>query len=1308
MIEKFKKRNKSLLFKNIFIQNFKNRLQLVVMVMLLLITSLIFMLTILTNETINNSVENTNTRSNLHDFIIDFNSASYIGPEPSSELQTSMLEQHVVDNSSSSIENNEFVWDRVETRNFYFGQPGKNQKVLKVIAYNKDARVDKLVITDGYAIGENTEINSQFKPSQQIVVDSTFAKLNNLKIGSIMRIQPDSLGSTILVNNNNTIEAGFNWFKIVGFGNSADYQSPIINQQQIIPNKNLQGVVYIDPSQYGLSEEIQPDGNIFWNYTRENDPWATVSKEDNEIYYVGKFKNDISNLHDVNLIKTYLQDYYSPNASNPDNYFVYALGDKNYRYNSRIENINIEVIAFNSFMTFLLIIILSISSILLFLVVQKNVNFMKKQLGILKALGYNNFRIVISFLAIPTIFVFFSVLFTYPLAIGAQFLTINIAEKYTNIIFQNSVNWLYTLKVFIFDVIMLFTFLMLISIITSGIMISKKPLKLLYNYEKMNNYYFVKLIKKPYKDKAFSIRFQMSIFAQSLTKMLIVLFTIFVGTFLLSFIFITPDVMNNNLTYSFKGQNYNNITTYTKPVYNSPFSFLKTYNPVAENNTNYPMGSPENIFYNFSSDNQDSLSSDTFALNPSNSTIVGTSMSNLTYKVFTKYFLNNIDDNLEEPKDSISGITWSDYDVMSSAFKSQSDPSTESISDIYNEYRNFYQLYKNTINLNINPYFRKDDLSILPESLNALDQNKFKNYFNDNYSLDNDIFDFDSLDFSKNGEELKINNDSDFLNYSYDNLPNKEEASKFIHCLNTIFGSVFFGRLSQAIVQETYIQSPYNVRSELKTNLESDDVTQYNLAFGLATYDPLKDELDTLINANDNSLNFNIYGLQSNSNIMKLSDGKENLNNKIVNPSDTYKVSTETNFTEEDNSINYNIVINKTLANKLNWSKNKIYKLEVNNSALQYKDSDSYNDIKVNDFKYDDSLFGSDQRYNDYKTISLNQSGSTNIYDPGLNGRNADWTVQNAQNRNLKMTPTTKDINVKVVGISNNYGTPSAYINNEDANHLMGYDISRDYLYKLFKTEWTYYSSILADGINGSSLPEDFNSFKEQENKYPTWWRTFNSEYPIFNYKMSQNNQIDDLTYGTSVNNVYGDYTKIGLNGGSATTGITSSDSKEWGRLGTGTINLALSHEQYEAYLENIYVVIDIVLAIFGIIAISMSIIIMALVTNVIFHENKRSILTMKVIGYKDNYITWTFFGFYLPVSILVFLVIYPIIWLFGKFIFNKISNSITTMYLPYFFTLWIPFVVLGIILLIYFILFMINYWKIRKLKANQVLKEIN
>lgn len=193
--------------------------------------------------------------------------------------------------------NKSFYFSRTEAREFsqvYYGTTGLTLKVLTKVTpdnpLNKPSMfpqadstvraVDDLVIFEGH--------RATSELGHEAVVDPVFAKKHNLKINDIIRIQADNFGSQILVDspyneniNNNflndlkIIKEGLNkpgslgindpdglyikkysyandWYQIVGFGGSADFTMPIVNQSSPVPNRDKEGLLYVHHANFGL------------------------------------------------------------------------------------------------------------------------------------------------------------------------------------------------------------------------------------------------------------------------------------------------------------------------------------------------------------------------------------------------------------------------------------------------------------------------------------------------------------------------------------------------------------------------------------------------------------------------------------------------------------------------------------------------------------------------------------------------------------------------------------------------------------------------------------------------------------------------------------------------------------------------------------------------------------------------------------------------------------------------------------------------------------------------------------------------
>lgn len=1546
-----KLKQKNLLFKNLIRQNFKNWVQLIVMSFLLLISSLFFMLVLFSNTTLNNARNETNRISNLHDFVIDFNNAQNIGNNNISYNSENYYENALESaaNLKNNNFNNQFIWDRVETRNLYFDRGNENSTFLKVVTDNQNARIDKLIISDGYNIGKNPNITVPI--TNQIVVEKKFAIEHNINIGAIIRLQSDNLGSNIKISDSGqSIPNGYNWFKVVGYGFSADYEAPIFTNQTVMPNKMNQFLVYVDPSQFGLTSNLTQFNNNdrYWNYLKNNDKWASLSSADTEIYYVAKFinnseknvnlvsdylshsKNDklfssdtvnllnnysdiiINNINNSNFqaklkndlksqdinneqnikndlineinkttnlnwdnrwninlflindnsqktsfdyynyinddvnykelyveiiqsplqgenniynfsfkinnplyqnylsfnlnnsindiakklvddatkatflqkiesnllsvgngdnyknikkqiinliiennrnnyssiilddIKKYLDDKlsyqlisadldttkdlnnqgqltllldnnkeetintniilnnndfsYFKDSKNPYNKFAYALGDKSYVFNSRTNELNTGVHIFNLFMGIMLLITLLISSIVLFLIIKKSVYYMKKQLGVLKAIGYSNSLLIGSFLSLPTVLTIFCVALAYPLALISQVILKHMMENYFNLIFT-PLNLEYSLIVFAICVVSLFLFLIIISFFSCWISVSKPLTEMLYNSQKVSTSKFVEILKKPYKNRKFKIRFEISMLSQSLDKLVILSSTLLIVILLLSSAVIFPNIMYDNKKYATIDDKYNNLVQYQTPIYNSPYSFLKTYNPVATDDIPSNLNAIKNYVSAFANKNESTLSSNYYALDPKmNSVFLGQNLINLDNRIFTKDFLNQLDWNdADSSLDDICKTIWTDYSQISNIWKNYDSIYTNDKQLIYDTYREFYAKYQNTISLTINPRYidhnnpnQNTDPAYIDFSKLGNDISNTKIQISD-FKIVNNKVQENSLD-----KQLHIYNDQDFLtyDYAYMHLNKKDDEIKnYIQDFNTLFAAVYFGRVSQAIIQEMYSISPFEVQNQMKSKLDKDQ--NFNLSFNVVPYNPITDELGLMFNAQSSETHFNVLGVNNNSKLLNLKNLKNKyIQNLISNPT-----------SNSDGS--YNLIINESLEKKLGWKLNSIYSLNTFINQLEY--NNNLISIKANDnqkYAYNSSdIFTNtgDIRNNNYSNLIFNALDDKNkyLYKSGLNMSTDDYTSyptidqQLVQNGNIALNTNLKNIKVKVVAIDRSYGQPTAYINNENALNIMQYNQSREFLFKMFQNEWSEVNYNGDLNIDFKQL-NNYKSYEEllndESNNAQLLLTMFKNEYPIFNYKMSNDSSVYDFTSSLSLSNLYGDFSKLALQGGLGYIDTKPDDGMiQWNSYGSSSLSSLSTIFGQKQALNEIDDKIDIILVFFTALAIIMALIIIIIVSDVIFNENKIPIITMKILGYNSFEVVKSIFGFYIILAIIIFLISLPV-----TFFTIKGFLSLASIAIPVFFSWTMPVILFVILSAIFFLIFYVNFKAIK------------
>lgn len=1327
-----KKSNIYLLFKNALKQAFRNKIQLIGLAVLVLLSSTIFSLMQTSITRVNNEYNAliSETQSNIHDFIFDpYNTVKLTSapptPAPPSNPPPGVVEdQQLYLNEIANEANNKFIWDRVEGRTLQLNN-NNNPKVLKLLTYNKYARIDKLVISEGYNIGENN--NTKTPIEKQTVINKQFAEKNGLKIGDTIRIQEDRLGSTLKVNQNinDPTFSSFNWLQIVGYGNSADFITPIIDQTTPLPNKDKEGILYISPKQFGLEPLINTDNNTLWYYNKSDEKITITSNSDLEIYYVGKWTTKNHNIKDV---VDYFQARYV-NTTNSTATLVYALGDSNYRFNNRTSTLPSTISGFTTLLIALLLIVLIITGITVILITYKNIDNTKPQIGILKSLGYSNWKILITSLAYPTLAALIGTILVFLPASGLQILIVNTFANYFNLNFGS---FIFDGLGYLYCLILTFGFLSIVAWLISTLTVIKNPIALINNISVTRDSKFTKFVKKSSANRKFLTRFRLALFTSSIGKMAAVSLTMFLGTILMTTAIIGPKIMSDNQLVSYTGMNYKSLTEYVVPTYNSPFTFYKTYNPnlkpwdyektIYDENDYYthPVRSAEEYVQELLANNINPEAYAPIAIDPSDSgSLLNLSISGLTYlygKMMTKSFLNGLDQSnssLTIIIPIIINLAWPEaksiYDVAN-----QSDSGTPLYSDAnYQTIRIFYNNYRSTISMSINPAVRSSD--------DQLDKSKLANFAStsnqgtnawqaDTSGFTNELnnFNFDYLDPKY---PLHIEDEAELLNNPTPIDNNFRDT--WIRKTMIWFYALFYNRIGETVAQGAYTKYPYFIKQNIAKAFE-DPNAQFNVSFNSIPFDKQTDEVGTYFvgtprqKFNGKQYPIKIYGLQNERqlgrpSLMQLYDKNDNALNRVLER------------TNADNAIN--IVINQTVAKQLRMKDNQTFYMSTNGNIMMTNNNSptgEYLPIDINQIDFSRiNNSGQEAIQNNANLLNQNIVYNQISNQPAYNnaGVNATEMLKQVANGNVVVNHDNTWHKFRVAGTYNGYGEPVAYISKTNADKLLHFTDYKDAsgteqgaikaLYNIFQQEWQAKGTV--NGIDFSYLQNHTYEQFEADTTITNLKTVFANEFPIFNFKFSSSNELPDITQSFSVSQDYGDYSAFGMNGG------TTKDNPpiSYQGYGQGTAVNILPLYVHKQLLEQITQLVNTILLFFIIFSLIISFFIILITSDLVIYENKKVIATMKTLGYSDAKITNIVIGMYLPVIGAMFVIGFPIGLVIVQAIINYLAYN-TTWVLPFFFTWWIPIVIGLIVLGIYAITFVIEWYSMKRINMLKVLSETN
>ncbi|WP_425380569.1 hypothetical protein [Spiroplasma endosymbiont of Stenodema calcarata] len=412
-----------LLLKNNFKNTVKNKIQFVGLVILVFLTSFIFTIIEVSKQRVENNYNTFISAqvSNQHDFIVNFADTNYVknankGADQFENITDSNIRQNVIleflkqqlDNKAKS---ESFYYNRVEARTFSLG----NNKIIKAVTLNHHQMIDRFIVATGMPIDFYMQyyesINNETR--RWIYLTPQFAQKNNIKINDIIRLQTDQYGTTIKVADSELKKVDLtsyqhqdinkwlpsssyknqNWFRVVGFGQSADYITPIIDASHPFPNMKNEGIAYVDPRLFGLVETTVADktGQSYEVTALDLAKQVLIpeSQLDREIYYVGKFNH--TNTDSVrSLYSQTINNYLNSDKGEYvglNSYYVKTLStglpvatfrtDKRYQFSNRITYFTTTLSAFISGSYILITILLIISFFVLILVVRRQAVYNK-------------------------------------------------------------------------------------------------------------------------------------------------------------------------------------------------------------------------------------------------------------------------------------------------------------------------------------------------------------------------------------------------------------------------------------------------------------------------------------------------------------------------------------------------------------------------------------------------------------------------------------------------------------------------------------------------------------------------------------------------------------------------------------------------------------------------------------------------------------------------------------------------------------------------------------------------------------------
>ena len=382
------------------------------------------------------------------------------------------------------------VKDVIKDLNIEVDEENNKSTVIAVTVYDKDkeVKINKPYLIDGKLPTEDKEIT----------LSSNYLEKNNLKIGDKFIIQDKE-------------------YLICGSAYISDYIYPAVSLNTPVYDEKYHTVCYATQSTY---DELLGKENPLYS-ARFND-------------YKGKYGEQG------------LDELY--NELSKDERIFFSM--PSYKFHPRISMFLMQQKNNRVMTKYLMIVLLTISIAIIIMVMKKKIDDERKQIGVLKSLGYGTVPIAISYLVYPIVGSIVGGTLGYFLGILLQPYVVSLYRAYFNIPINE---FTFAFKYWYLSILIPLITLTLLSFIVALFMLRHRPLKLLNEGGNLKVNLTTKAVTKATSYLPFKQRFKYSLASRSLGKLLSITFSSFATGLLIVLVLIGSTMMNDFVEESFEG-----------------------------------------------------------------------------------------------------------------------------------------------------------------------------------------------------------------------------------------------------------------------------------------------------------------------------------------------------------------------------------------------------------------------------------------------------------------------------------------------------------------------------------------------------------------------------------------------------------------------------------------------------------------------------------------------------------------------------------------------------------------------------------
>lgn len=1124
-----------------------------------------------------------------------------------------------------------------------------------------------------YAVTSFTEIKDDYNQvtmnenaGKIAIVNEAFLVQNKKSIYHSSSLEKD-LNDISKIDDKYKINVSGVEYVIIGTDLTVDYMYPVINSENITVNTKTQALVYVN--QYGYdrikrSNAAAPTEKYFLMTTKNGQSPKDLQTALNNLVYLTATGNNFDGRNVNDDSNTYKLAYLATESSllNPERAMRLTIIDE---LISNLENVQLII----GIMLFVIL------ALVIMFVVRRYIGSRAKVLGILKAQGYSSWQIAGSICLFPLFVSLIGATLGYVAGLTAQFGMFQLFSIFWTIpVVTIPFNWLTFLLTLIVPIVLLCG----LTVATTFYFLHKnKAIAMMNGSMEVNNSTFANQVKKLNAKTSVKNKFSIALALGSIGKLIALFISALFTAGVTLFFVVQFGSFNKSISKSYANKDYKYLITYTTPTFEG--GELTTYyiKPGGANNVDVM-----NTLY----------------------VPVGDSAEGYVY--FADYFKPGYSDIIN--KDNLNGnIDPSDTTTPHIFTKSSVDITVEAGGLSINVWKNLYNAVPESQRASI---IKSSDKAA--RWLEWTQEGKHFEYKGKTYITRfvnfNESNEYLSLWDSEQNDFVKVvnptSNDLENIKISYFNYePNEEkpENAKFQNRIakddNQYFDSYLLidGKedtmASRALYRNFLVQGydlmfNYDKNDKSHGSLLSEELRstmpEYHLDFFISpgavimSYDEQNNSNDETftyidaINKDNQNMQPRIMGYNPNSNYIKVVDSS---GNNLIEKAEQFN---------EDGI--YPLIVNKVVREKYGIKEGNIITFEVENLYTRYQDK-----FKSHLNTFNPGLFNIDNNEFKFKVIGISD---TYI--------NEEWiTSQNVANKVLGLNENSYN------GTISNAKSPAPIADSLPLYSYNGYWSADN---KIFTTN-------NVNELSDSEVQKLINSYREifydvKDNEanpinksiMANWLRTLLPNY--------SNDQINNLIKQfTSLDDLNLTYSSGGANFDTASK--ANNAIKKFAEIYTdnalyGLLDNAVANGVEKEYIINASSTINDGMTIVLVIAFSISLTILVMITSMIINENERNIAIFGILGYTNKEKIRMFFSIYVPIVFVSILVSVLIVWaVIPAFLSTILATS--SILLPVSLSFVDVLIAAGILTFIFAVTCMIAWFVQGRIKPIMLLKGV-